>query len=150
MVMTANALLVVFGTAPLITVTRKWKAVTNVGLSSLLYAAGFGILYFGRTVGFFLGTAVIWTAGEILSATNVDVYIANHTPASHRGRMNAISPILVGAGFAVSPMIMGRFIERFGTRMVWPLAAVLGLISTAGFVLLRIADGKNVSRRVER
>lgn len=149
MVMTTNALIVVFGTAPLISATRRWKSVTNVGISAVLYAAGFGFLYFAQSIGFILGTAVIWTAGEILSATNVDVYVANHTPAGHRGRMNALSPILIGAGFALSPLIMGGFIERFGTRQVWPLSAGLAMLSAGAFLILRLVDrGKMIPAKM--
>jgi hypothetical protein len=34
------------------------------------------------------GTASIWAVGEIISATNTQVFIAAHTPSSHRGRVN--------------------------------------------------------------
>jgi Na+/H+ antiporter NhaC len=47
---------------------------------------------------YFLLSTVIWTLGEILQATNTNVYIANHTPISHRGRFNAILPIIIGSG----------------------------------------------------
>jgi len=144
-VMTTNALIVVFGTAPLIALTHGRRAVTNVGLSAVLYAIGFGALYFCGGIACVIGLTVIWTAGEILAATNVDVYVANHTPAGHRGRMNAISPILTGLGFAVSPMVIGSFIERFSSRSVWPLAGLLAVVAAVGFLLLRIFDRRQTA-----
>jgi MFS family permease len=83
--------------------------------------------------------------GEILQATNTNVYIASHTPISHRGRFNSILPIIIGTGFAIGPPVMGKFIELYSVVWVWPLMAGLSLFSCAalgGLFLIESRRGK--------
>lgn len=140
LVMTINALIVVFCTAPIVVATKRLRPVLCLALAALLYLVGMGSVYFVASAAMFVVTAVVWTAGEILSATNVDVYVANHTPIGHRGRMSAIVPIVTGAGFALGPIAVGAFIERFSVRQVWPLTALLSAAAAAIFVLLATID----------
>lgn len=102
-VMSFNAIIVILGTPLLIAATRRLAPVLSTALAAALYAVGFGMLYFLNAYPLFILSTFIWTSGEIFSATNVDVHIANHTPISHRGRFNAIFPIIMGIGFAMSP-----------------------------------------------
>lgn len=62
---------------------------------------GSGMLAFARGPAIFLVSAAVWTAGEIVNATNAEVYVANHTPMSHRGRFNAVLPVLGGLGLSL-------------------------------------------------
>jgi len=128
MLMTTNALVVIFFTTPTIAGTRKIKPVLTVSLASILFAVGFGMIYFLDHFSLFFISTIIWTLGEILQATNVNVYIANHTPISHRGRFNSILPIIVGSGFAIGPPVMGRYIEIAGVHAIWPLTGLLSLV----------------------
>lgn len=134
--MTVNALTVVFFTALLISATRNIRPIYVVAISAFLYAAGFGSVGLFCQVLPLIAITLVWTAGEILSATNLDVYIVNHTPANHRGRMNAITPLIVGAGFALSPAITGELIETRGLAVVWPLAALISVIAGGALFLL--------------
>jgi len=139
--MTVNALTVVFFTAVLISATRKIRPIYVVAISALLYAVGFGSIGLFRRVLPLLAVTLVWTAGEILSATNLDVYIVNHTPANHRGRMNALTPILVGAGFAFSPALTGELIDAHGLSVVWPLAGLISVVAAGAlFVLGRVEE----------
>lgn len=154
--MTVNALVVIFFTTPLIAATTRVKPVLSVAMSALLFAVGFGILFFIDSLWLFMVSAVVWTLGEILQATNTNAYIANHTPISHRGRFNSILPIIIGSGFALGPPVMGRYIEAVGIRAVWPLMALISLLGAAALGLLfllekikqakKITDGQSSSR----
>jgi MFS family permease len=138
--MTVNALTVIFLTAPMIAVTRSIKPVLTVALSALLFAFGFGMIFFIKALPLFLVSTVIWTVGEILQATNTNVYIAGHTPISHRGRFNSILPIIIGAGFAVGPPVMGTYIETAGIAAVWPLMGGISLFAAAALSLLYMVE----------
>lgn len=135
-VMTINALVVVLCTAPLIAATKKLRPVAVVAAGTSLYIVGFGLLYFTGRFYFVVLMSIVWTVGEILTATNIDVFIANHTPASHRGRVNAITPILFGIGYAVSPALMGRYIDRFSPADAWPVVALVAIAATLILALL--------------
>lgn len=147
--MTVNALVVILLTTPLNAATKRLSPLTSISLAALLFAAGFGIIPLtswaltlpqGATaagLGVLGFSTVIWTLGEILNATNTNVYISANTPISHRGRFNSVLPIIMGAGFALGPVVMGGFIEAVNLTAVWFVAAGLSLISAGSLVLLK-------------
>lgn len=134
LLMSVNGLVVIFLTTPLIYITERVNPLLSVSLAGILYALGFGMIPLIRGMGLFVLSTAVWTLGEILWATNSNVYIAGHTPMSHRGGFNSIAPIMTRAGNALGPPLMGAFIERFGVARVWPI--MLGLASLGAALLL--------------
>lgn len=145
-VMSANAIVVVALTAPLIALTRRFDPVVNQGLAAVLYAAGFGMLAFVRAVPLYMLSTAVWTAGEILSATNMNVYIASHTPVTHRGRFNAVIPVVTSVGSSSGPLFMGGVIGLIPISSVWLVVSILGTAAAAGFFLLGRAERSAASR----
>jgi len=135
-----NCLEVIFFTTIIIFLTRKIKAVYNVAIAGVFFAIGFGMLYFVNSFLLFAISTFIWTIGEIIHATNNGVYIANHTPVTHRGRFNSIIDIISESGRAISPYVMGGFIMLYGVTNVWPVMFVLSLISAFAMFILGLAD----------
>lgn len=127
LLMSVNAVTVVTLTTLITRVTGRFDATQNIVLGGLLYAVGFGMVGVVRLVPWLLLSTVIWTLGEIVVTTNSSVYLNNHSPASHRGRFNALSDLVSGTGWAMGPVVMGRLIDRSGVHAVWPLAFWLGL-----------------------
>ncbi len=117
MLMSINALTVVLMTAIVIYKTAKLKPVFCISLGGMFYAIGFGMIFYTNQLYQFILSTFIWTIGEILIVTNIGVYIANNTPISHRGRFNAVIPLITGAGFAVSPWLTGKYIQHTGMRV---------------------------------
>lgn len=111
----------------------KLKAAFSMTIGGLLYALGFGMIAFIHSYVLFVLSAMIWTCGEILIATNTNVYIADHTPASHRGRFNSIFPIIRKLGFMVGPIIAGMYVKYTSIRNLW---LFLGGISILGAILM--------------
>ncbi len=140
--MTVNALAVIFFTTPVIAATRRLKPVLAMALSAVLFTVGFGMIYFLNVMALFVVSTLVWTAGEILQATNVNVYIAGHTPISHRGRFNAILPIIFGAGLAIGPAVMGNVIDAVGIRPVWLIAATLSAVSAVALYVLYLLESR--------
>jgi MFS family permease len=123
------------------------EAITADMTSGEQRQSAFSLLYFIHSLWLFVLSTVVWTLGEILQATNTNVYIANHTPISHRGRFNSILPIIIGTGFALGPPVMGQYVEAVSVRAVWPLAAGISLFGAAALVLLYMKEKQH--RRVE-
>lgn len=94
------------------------------------------MIAFIRSPALFLVSTTIWTFGEIVNATNEQVYVANHTPMSHRGRFNAILPLIGGLGFALSSPVTGRVIEGAGLGPAWILLGAVALAVAGGFLLV--------------
>ena len=140
--MTVNALVVIFLTTPLIGITKKVRPVLSVAIAGILFAIGFGMVYRIGSLLLFMLSTLIWTLGEILQATNTNVYIASHTPISHRGRFNALLPIVIGTGFALGPPVMGKFIELYSVELVWPLMALISLFSAGALTLLYLIENR--------
>jgi len=141
-VMTTNALVVSFLTIIIISLTHKIRPVLNVALAGVLYAMGFGMIFFITNLPWLLLSTVIWTIGEILVTTNSNVYIANHTPMSHRGRFNAVIPIIMGGGFALGPLISGDFIKKYGINNIWPAICFLSIAAAVLMYFLYISEKK--------
>ncbi|MBN2049747.1 MAG: MFS transporter [Spirochaetales bacterium] len=140
--MSFNAVVVILGTSPIIASTRRMTAAQAVITAGVLYALGFGMLYLVSTPFPMFLSAFIWTIGEILAATNTNVYIANHTPISHRGRFNALFPIIMGIGHSMSPALMGPVVETLGSRMIWPIMFFLAAFGTAALIVMNILERK--------
>lgn len=129
-IMTVNGIVVIFLTVLIIGFTRKVEPILNVSLAGILYAIGFGMIYFSTDLILFSISTIFWTLGEIIASTYSDVYIINHTPITHRGIFSAIVHILIGSGFIFGPYISGRFISHYDIESIWPFIFVLAILSS--------------------
>ena len=141
-IMTTNALVVSCLTIIIISLTHKIRPVLNVALAGVLYAIGFGMIFFITGLPWLLLSTVIWSMGEILVTTNSNVYIANHTPMSHRGRFNAVIPVIMGAGFALGPLISGDHIRKYGIKNIWPVICFLSIAAAVLMYFLYFSEKK--------
>lgn len=141
-IMATNGITVILLTTLITGMTKKLSAIQNVALAGIFYAFGFGMMYFIKGYFMFIVATVIWTIGEIMQSTNSGVYIANHTPMSHRGRFNAVIPLITGAGFAIGPQIMGIYIRNRRVIDAWPVVFVIAITASALFYVLYIAENK--------
>ena len=133
LMMSVNALMVVFLTLPIITLTKKIRPLINIVTGGLLYAIGFGILFFVQNIYLLVISTVIWTLGEIIMTVNVEVFIANNSPITHRGRFFAMISFIYESGFAMAPLLSGFYIASFGIRNIWPVVALFAV--TASFFM---------------
>jgi MFS family permease len=133
-VMTANGLTVVLFTMLLSRLTAKIPVLVIMAIAAALYGLGFGLL--ALPAGFFLVmfSTLVWTWGEILAATNINVYVASKTPMSHRGRVNSFVSITTNLGSLSGPTLAGFIIRGSGIESVWPVVLFTGL-GTAALML---------------
>lgn len=144
MVMTANGLTVVALTALVTSLLAKRLPGVNMAIAGLFYAAGFGLLYFCASPAAVIVSTVVWTIGEIISATNSQVFIAALSPSSHRGRVNAFVMFVTGWGATLSPVVSGAYAARFGSRLLWPATFLVAL--TSALLMLLIARKEGIRR----
>lgn len=137
-----NGIMVVTMTTIIVYLTKKNKPLFNIAISGVFFAVGFGLNFFIKVYPLFVITTIIWTIGEIINATNMGVYIADHAPSSHRGRFNSVLNIITGAGSAIGPLIMGGYIENLGVKFVWPLVFSVTMISAFMIYLLHLKENK--------
>jgi MFS family permease len=137
-----NGIVVVTMTTLIVYLTKKNKPLFNIAISGVFFATGFGVMYFIKLYPLYIIATIVWTIGEILNATNVGVYIADHAPSSHRGRFNSVLNIITGAGSAIGPVIMGGYIENLGVRYVWPLVFSVTMVSAVMIYALHLRETK--------
>lgn len=128
-VMTTNAIVVLTSTTLINKYFKRYNPIINIVVGGIFYALGFGVLIFIKSHIVFIISAVFWTIGEILVFTNQSLVIANNTPISHRGRFNAVLPLITGAGRAVGPAIMGHFIGVFSLISGWILVTLISILA---------------------
>ncbi len=144
--MSFNAVVVIVFTTLVIHVTRRTSPALTVALAGLFFAAGFGLIGSLHSLSLLLLSTLLWTIGEILQATNAGAYVANHSPITHRGRFNAVAPIIMWSGFGFGPPLSAQFIERFTLNRIWPLCAVLSLLASGLLLLLHLLERRAAGR----
>lgn len=132
--MTINGLTVVFCTLLISRISAKTPVLLLMAIASMLYALGFGFLALPPSFALVLVSTIVWTWGEILSATNINVFVASKTPASHRGRMQSFVSIITNIGSLSAPVIAGGIINASGSGTIWPIAFFVAL--AAGILML--------------
>ncbi|WP_185750693.1 MFS transporter [Clostridium sp. KNHs214] len=138
--MTVNAVLCSTVTIFITSAIKNIKASLSIAIGGLLYAVGFGMIFFIDKFYMFIISTIIWTIGEILVSTNTSVYIAEHTPITHRGRFNSVFPIIRKLGFMIGPIMAGTYIKHSNIRNLWLLIGVLSLVASLLMYILYTKD----------
>lgn len=138
-----NGLVVILFTILITRITIKMKPMVNMALAGLFYAVGFGMIGSVGTLPMFLMAAFIYTTGEILDVTNAGVYVANHSPVTHRGRFSAVISMITSAGFAIGPYLFGKFISSYGLPKLWYLCFLLAVLSGLFLLFLYFVEARH-------
>jgi MFS family permease len=141
-----NALFVVFFTPLFTALLHKRSNIRRIFYAGILFTLGFGMLgYISFKAAFFI-SVIVFTSGEILEAVSTMPFIMNHTPASHRGRMSSVLPLLMGAGFSIGPLVSGAVLDATSFRVTWTLAAAVVLVSTLAMKGIDIWEQRKAAR----
>ncbi|MCE1196690.1 MFS transporter [bacterium] len=138
--MTVNGLTVVLCTPLLARLTGALPALCVMAIASLFYGLGFGMLALNPGFLLVMVSTVVWTWGEILSATNLNVFVASKTPSSHRGRVNSLVTVVGNLGSLSAPFISGRIVAVSGAAAVWPVAGIVAGVAAALMLGLWLYD----------
>lgn len=115
-----NGLIVMLFTPIVTKLAEKTQVMRRMVYGGLFYALGFGMLGVLHSTFFFTFLcAFTFTLGEIILAISVTPFIANHTPASHRGRMSAVVPMVFNLGNTLGPFGMGKVLNYVSLDTGW-------------------------------
>jgi len=126
-----NGFIVIVLTPLAVRLTHKAEVLKVISLGGLLYSISLGMLAFVFKLQFFFLSIFILTIGEIIITINSSTFVANNTPASHRGRINGILPLIYGAGGAVGPAVMGTWLKNYGYTTSWIIIGIIMLFASA-------------------
>ncbi len=138
-----NGGIVILLTPVLTSLFTNHKNIRKIVYGGVLYVLGFGMLGFISTKTAFFTSVFIFTMGEILVTVSFMPFIANHTPASHRGRMNSILPIIMGFGFVLGPLGMGNLLRIITIPTAWQFIGIFMTVFTLLMLLLEKVDERN-------
>lgn len=138
--MAVNGLTVVVCTALVTAVSRRWPALLAAAAGSVFYLLGFGAYAVAAGLVPVLACTFAWTIGEILGATNNNVFIAERSPASHRGRINSAVSFCYILGNALAPLVSGPAMEALGSRAIWRPIGLLAGVGALGLAALYAWD----------
>lgn len=127
LLMTVNALTVLVTTSLITKITASWGQLRNMALAMLFYVVGYGSYAFCLHLPVFLVATFIWTLGEILMATNANVFLNAYAPARYRTRFNALAHIAGGSGSALAPTLGGLLLLSYSFSFLWVLMALICL-----------------------
>lgn len=131
-----NGIVVITMTPLIVRLTRHHHPIRVMTAGGICYALSFGLFGVAGTLPLFYFGVFIMTVGEILISINSSTFIAGYTPASHRGRVSSILPIITGAGYTIGPVLMGSVVESFSIRTAWAIITVIALIAAGMMGLL--------------
>lgn len=141
-----NAVIVLTLT-PLITLLLLSKSsIRKLFYGGIMYTFGFGSLFFAKTIYSFVLSAFLITVGEIIVTISSSPFIANHTPASHRGRINSILPIISGLGYTIGPALMGTVLSITSINNAWIVIAVV--MAVFSFFTLMLEKYENKEKEI--
>lgn len=140
-----NGLIVMIFTPIVTKLSEKLTHLRRAVIGGMLYAVGFGMLGVLNSLFFLFVWAFVFTLGEIILAISVTPFIANHTPASHRGRMSAIIPMLSGLGFTLGPLGMGKVLNYVSIDTGWIALGISTLIFTVFMKILERAEKRGTA-----
>jgi hypothetical protein len=119
-IMSINAVTVLLITPFLSLSFPRLSALQKMASAQLFYGLGFGLLILPVSKPFlFYISTLLWTTGEVLEAVNGGVFIANHSPSTHRGRFSSLYIISKGAGRSMAPLVAGFLMTRWNTTVLW-------------------------------
>lgn len=116
---TANALTVVLGTPMIISYTKKHNHLRTTALATVLYCIGFGLYAFVDALPLYYVAVVIWSIGEIMISTGAGVFIAEHSPITHRARFQSLYDTSRSLGRGFGPPLFGAMLMHITYRQAW-------------------------------
>lgn len=136
-----NGILVIIFTPLVTSLTRKLHSLIAVGIGGLIYMVSFALFGIINQLTLFFVGMFIMTMGEIIGAVNGSTFVANHSPASHRGRISSVVNFISGSGRTFAPLIMGYIIA--GTNMMISWFVIAGAVCFGAVMMFLLKKMKS-------
>ncbi|WP_029988325.1 MULTISPECIES: MFS transporter [unclassified Serratia (in: enterobacteria)] len=140
--MTSASILVVVLTPLIIRMTLNICDIQSLAISALALAMGYGITLLSPLVAMQFIAWFFLTIGEILLVTKEGIYLANHSPRSHRGRISGIVTTIRSLGLMPTYILMGAYIQSYGYLDAWKLIIGISVLTGMLFIALSLQQSK--------
>ncbi|WP_447957029.1 MFS transporter [Vreelandella sp. EE7] len=136
--MTFASISVVIITPVLMRMTSRHCELNSLAVSGALFVIGYSLVIAYATIPMQFVAWFFLAAAEVLLLTKEGVYIANQSPASHRGRISGTLLTIRNIGLMPTYMFMGSFIEDFGYQSAWTLIIGVSALAVLSFWILHL------------
>lgn len=126
-----NGFIVITMTPIVSKLTDKLNSLKAMALGGFLYFISLFMLSFINNLPLLFVSTGILTIGEIIVIIDSVTFVANNSPASHRGRLNSFVMAIYGAGMAVGPFVMGKLLIFYNINIVWIIVSVVVLVAAS-------------------
>ncbi|WP_434710300.1 MFS transporter [Pseudomonas sp. R1-1] len=142
-----NALLVIALTQPLIALTSRFGALSNLSLAAIFYGIGFGAYAIFEQTALILLFVFFWTLGEILGITYITALISQKTTLQTQATLFSLIPILLAGARIVSVGLGASLITGVGFKLSWSLYGAMGILFGVGCLIafVKAASPRSVS-----
>lgn len=134
--MAVNGLLIATFEISVIEAVKRFRRLRVAALGVLLTGLGFALTGATKHWPGFLGTVLIWTAGEILAMPTLSAFVADWAPPLSRGRYLGLYQATWSVAFALNPAVALPLYARLGDAAFWPTQLLLAV--PASLLLLRL------------
>ncbi len=134
--MTLNAGMVVLFQFMITRKVSKHPPMSILAIGSLFYVVGFGMYGFVSAYLLFMIAMVIITMGEMVVIPVAQAYVGAAAPEDMRGRYSGVMGFSWMIPWMIGPLLAGLIMDNGDPNWVWFGCAILGLISTLGFLWL--------------
>ncbi|WP_332447387.1 MFS transporter [Sphaerochaeta sp.] len=134
--MMVNAVTVLVATTTLTAWTYRLGQLSSMALAMFFFVLGYGMYAWCDAFPLFLAATCIWTFGEILMATNANVFVNAYAPRATRSRSNAYVTTASSLGHAISPTFGGLLLLVVSYRQLWLINAGICIVLGCGYIAL--------------
>ncbi|GHO72752.1 MFS transporter [Ktedonobacter sp. SOSP1-85] len=135
LLLSVNALAVVFLELPISAITRRFPRPAVIALGFLLIGLGFGLFAFAPTIPLLALAVIIWTLGEIVQGPVTTAYVADLSPEHLRGSYQGAWGMTWSLGLILAPLL-GTLVFTWSMTGLWLLCALLGTLAAASVLLI--------------
>ncbi|UTV29168.1 MFS transporter [Photobacterium atrarenae] len=139
--MTYACILVVVITPLLMRLTSNQAEIVSLAYAGMMFAAGYALVMVLPTIPIHFFAWFFLSAAEVLLVTKEGVYLANHSPKSHRGRIQGVLTTMKNLIVLPSFTLMGLMIDHWGFENSW--LVVIGVSVGAATCLAGMVQYQN-------
>lgn len=136
LIMTTNALMVVFFQFAVTRVTEKYPDTYVMAAGAFFTGLGALAAALSNNFWLFLLSMVVLTIGELIWAPTSIALVAKVAPIDMRGRYMGVYGIVIGISWGLGPIASGLFYDNVAPVSVWYLAAIQATVCTFAFILI--------------
>jgi MFS family permease len=148
LIMTVNALMVVFFQFTVTRVTEKYRDAYVMAAGAFWTGLGALAAALSHDFWMFLLAMIIMTIGELIWAPTSIAFVAKVAPVDMRGRYMGVYGVFIGLSWGIMPIASGYLYDNIAPVSVWHLAAALALLGTLAYTIIgRISSPSHQSSR---